>query len=250
MRRADTMFFIGFIVFTLVILVFATYTFYLSERKSNTEIIGDKQIKLLEIYGEGEKQLFFIDKSAEYVQGDAFLDLSSFDTGCGSKNNYYLWKKGFQDCFLTQDLIQKQFNKTFNSRLNEYFINYGGLLQDNYEIILKDNYVMGNAINPLNIKAENISYLITPNFKIKTDYNFDSLLDISEKAKKYSEECKDDLNCWNLKAQQSTYQWQIDKNGKVFMFDVNTNLKVGFFEQKEFIVKFAIDFEENPLFTS
>jgi len=228
-------FIVGLAIITLFIVGVALFVFYSSEKNSNRAVFGEIQLDVMETYNIGEEALFYLDESVKYA-ADESLNQFYQESECGRYQEYSLWKYGSKECFPD---FAKLYNNSFNKNLDAFLSSYSEVKFpiNNYEISIEDGFINGKAIEKLEINKNNILYQISPDFKIKVYFDLDSFIEISEKAKGISNECRDNFNCWKSKIEPS---WEIKEEGKVFMFSVPVQ-----FKDKKEIIRFALNF--NPL---
>ncbi|MBI2110230.1 hypothetical protein HYT51_00415 [Candidatus Woesearchaeota archaeon] len=228
-------FIVGLAVITLFIVGIALFVFYTSEKKSDRAVFGEIQLDVIETYNAGERALFYLDRSAKYA-ADESLNQFYQESECGKYQEYSLWKYGSKDCFPD---FAKLYNISFNKNLDAFLSSYSEAKFpiSNYEVSIENGFVNGKAIEKIEINKNNVAYQISPDFKVKADFDLDSFIEVSEKAKGISNECRDNFNCWKSKIEPS---WEIKEEGKIFMLSVPVQL-----ENKEEIIRFALNF--NPL---
>jgi len=180
-----------------------------TETKPFETEFGDIQIKILNVYSEGEKTLFYIDQSAKYSAQQAIYDLSQNGgfleaNKCGDYLGYNYWKTETQQFEECKPSTEENFKLTFNTNLNKHFDQINSIYKimipkNNYlDIKVKDNLnIIGiadkNLIIPIGEKPIGI-YSISPSFNVNTDYDLDEYNSLSENLEIFYEECRDDDN--------------------------------------------------------
>ena len=121
-----------------------------TKRASFDKSIGETQINLLNIYQKSEKALFYIDQAAKYSAQQALSDLDfTIEELKGSDS-------------------KKVFELAFRQYLDEYLKAYPeiDIPLGNYDILIKDDKIIGIANKHIIIKEEAITYSIKPSFTI------------------------------------------------------------------------------------
>ena len=124
-----------------------------SKKSQFPKTIGQTQLTLLGTYQKSEKALFYIDQAAKYSAQQALSDLD----------------------FTIEDLkdsdSKKVFELTFKQYLDEYLKAYPeiGIPLGNYDILVKDDKIIGIANKHMITKEEAITYSIKPSFTIEIE---------------------------------------------------------------------------------
>lgn len=235
------------LIIVIAMLTTAGFKLIALEKSVQKKQIGEMQIELINTYNDGEKALFFIEQSSKYSGGNALQEFYSkggyFLNECGSINNYNLWIKGSQKCFLDKKIALEQFSEFLTSNINEYASNYDTPIQNKYVVREGKNTLTASG-NEIEFYKEQFKYSIRPAFNVHYNEEISNIIEWSNKIKDNIDKCKSNIICWkgidsNIKVVESN---------KVFYFDIDYK-SVGFFEKKPLVLKFALDFNEyNPLF--
>ena len=184
-NKKATMILFPVAIFIMIALIFF-YVNYNTKDKLQPINVGDtQQMSILETYQQAEKALLYIDLSAKYSayktienmnknQG-SFKDLDCEPSDEPSEN------QGQEDCIPTKKQVYDAFSIDFNSFLNDYLKKYKEtelkqgenlvIPLDNYDLLFKDNRLIGIATENLKINKKNINYSIKPSFNIDTDFD-------------------------------------------------------------------------------
>jgi len=256
MNRKASIFFWPF--FLLVLLILFSYGLYRVFTKENTIndtlYVGVNQYKINSAYDLFEsKNLFFEKASTMSYYGSIYYlydNGGKFNFNCGQEQGYVLWKVGSLNCFVDKKEFVDSFEKVFSSNLaigTKDYINIP--VVDNLNFVYNENFVYFNTKSKLIVQKDNVEYQDYLYSGVKESLPVDEVIQVSAEARNYITQCKEDLNCYLVNTQNSAFSWSIKNNGKLFMFDVNTNRKIGLFEKKDLVLKFGVDFKElNPLF--
>ena len=187
-------------LFIMIALIFF-YVNYNTKDKFQPVNVGDAQMSILETYQQAEKALLYIDLSAKYsayktienMKGNqgSFKDLDCKPLDELSENQEQ------EDCIPTKKQIYDAFSADFNSYLDDYLKEYketelkeGEELVipfDNYDLLFKENHLIGIAIQNLRINKNNINYSIKPSFNIDIGFYL-----FEEYVSYFSQESKDE----------------------------------------------------------
>jgi len=187
-------------LFIMIALIFF-YVNYNTKDKFQPANVGYAQMSILETYQQAEKALLYIDLSAKYSADKTIDNLKnkkrSFENlGCKPLDESPENQEQ-EDCIPTKKEIYDAFSIDFNSYLDDYFKKYKEtelkqgeeliIPPDNYDLLFKDNRLIGIATENLKINKNNIIYYINPSFNI--DIGFDLF---EEYASYFSQESKDE----------------------------------------------------------
>lgn len=239
-------------LFTLYVLIYTILGIGISlmlfvnfQEHSSTKYLGDSQLNLIELYSEGESDLFYVTQ----LLSDIEIVSSLFENG-GFYNDpnkmngeYVLWKKNSSDCYPTLNLLDREFSIVFNKKLlNEgYSLDYSTKVINSlsfFEILFNSSKNLDYSI--VNKENEEIGiYSLSPNFKILINYDLNNFFSFVEEVKSIVGLCQNDENCWESHA---TFEWE--NNGNLFMFESLPQLIQTVNGEKEVKIKAAVDFEE------
>ncbi len=174
-KKGDIEWYFLFIVGVLSLMV---YSFYVGQKKSIDNYIGEYQFSILGSDYKAESVLFYIQQSAKYSlqesvydlagNGGMFEDDSSKSTGseCGQFYGYHLWNKLDKDesennqlnyC-INENIVAINLESAFNQRLNQYLLAHPlNIPIDNYYYEL--NKVNNKVSTPLEITGKPIKEL-------------------------------------------------------------------------------------------
>ena len=143
-----------------------------------------------------QKDLFFIDQSAQYSAYQSIHDLaenggfSLLGSQCGDYLGYALWNTPTLQCFPDYETNFKAF---LNANLNQYFTDYSAVLpQNNYEFLLTPDSIIATAQAPLEYTITGGIYTIKPSFKFNMSYNINEYKKIIGDAKDLLEICSNE----------------------------------------------------------
>ena len=239
-------------LFTLYVLIYTILGIGISlmlfvnfQEHSSTKYLGDSQLNLIELYSEGESDLFYVTQ----LLSDIEIVSSLFENG-GFYNDpnkmngeYVLWKKNSSDCYPTLNLLDREFSIVFNKKLlNEgYSLDYSTKVINSlsfFEILFNSSKNLDYSI--VNKENEEIGiYSLSPNFKILINYDLNNFFSFVEEVKSIVGLCQNDENCWESHA---TFEWE--NNGNLFMFESLPQLIQTVNGEKEVKIKAAVDFVE------
>ncbi|MBD3163810.1 hypothetical protein GF323_01295 [Candidatus Woesearchaeota archaeon] len=144
--------------------------------------IGQKQKEILRTYYQSERDLSYIDKSAEYSLNSALWQLN--DKGGyvimqkgHAYNNYFLWQTKSSNYMPTYETLYKNIQSLAGKELEKYISDYElkEFPANNYDyfIYLDDNklHLAGIALKNLVYEDKSIKYSIKPSFNIFLNYN-------------------------------------------------------------------------------
>ena len=138
LSKKGNMFFSVTLLIVMVFIVSFVFIFVRTEVVSSEEIIGETQKNILNVYENGEKILFFLDKATEYSAHKAIYDLSSNggfyeEPECGSYGGFVLWSNKGKDCFPSNVIIRTGLLSFINSHINKYVSSHNSDLSNNKE---------------------------------------------------------------------------------------------------------------------
>lgn len=177
--------FLTFVSIFLMVALLYFYTTYGTKDEFKLKNLGKVQLEILETYQQAEKALLYLDLSAKYSANKTIEDLKknqgSFkDLDCEpleepSENQEQ------ENCIPTKKQIYDAFSTDFGLYLDNYLKKYKEIELkqgeelviplDNYDLLFKENRLIGIATENLKINKENINYSIKPSFNI--DIGFD-----------------------------------------------------------------------------
>lgn len=240
----------------LFLIVLGIFGFFLYSENTHEivdryNILGIGQNEVINTYNEGEKALLYLDESAKLNLNKALVNMNRVDYGCGIVKSYsFVYSKG-KACYLEGDNLNKAFGTSLNLELDKFLKQYDNLEipSNSYDvkiILNKESIIKGESNKAIEVKKEGINYMVKNNFNVKMDYDFSDFIDTNKKIKELVIKCADNDQCWSDNIDKN---WKITKEGKVFMFDVNTGKMFKIYDQDkdvELTLKIAIDMN-NPL---
>ncbi|GEM_PF-4819342 len=184
-NKKATMILFPVALFIMVALIFF-YVNYHTRDKFQPVDVGYAQTSILKTYQQAEKALLYIDLSAKYSAYRTIDNLKnkkgSFENiGCNEVLGETQESPSQEDCIPTKKQVYDAFSADFSLYLNAYLKKYRetGLKQDeeliipldNYDLLFKDDKLIGIAAENLKISKKSINYSIKPSFNI--DIGFD-----------------------------------------------------------------------------
>jgi len=147
--------------------------------------VGDAQMSILETYQQAEKALLYIDLSAKYSANKTIEDLKNKKGSFQNLDCEPLDKSSEnqeqEDCIPTKKQVYDAFSADFNSCLDDYLKEYKEtelkkgeeliIPKNNYDLLFKENHLIGIAIQNLRINKKNINYSIKPSFNVNIDFD-------------------------------------------------------------------------------
>ena len=178
--------FLTFVSIFLMVALLYFYTTYGTKDEFKLKNLGKVQLEILETYQEAEKALLYIDLSAKYSaqktienfqnKKGSFKDLDCEPLDEPSENQEQ------EDCIPTKKQIYNAFSIDFKLYLDDYLKKYKEtelkqgeeliIPLDNYDLLFKENRLIGIATENLKINKENINYSIKPSFNIDIGLEF------------------------------------------------------------------------------
>jgi len=177
--------FLTFVSIFILIAILFFYSNYGTKEEFVAKNPGKLQLDILKTYQQAEKALLYIDLSAKYSAHKTIEDMNknqgSFkDLDCEPLNEPSENKEQ-EECTPTRKQIYDAFSIDFNLYLDDYLKKYketelkeGENLVipiDNYDLLFKENRLIGIATENLKINKKNINYSIKPSFNIDIDFN-------------------------------------------------------------------------------
>ena len=239
-------------LFTLYVLIYTILGIGISlmlfvnfQEHSSTKYLGDSQLNLIELYSEGESDLFYVTQLLSEIEivSSLFENGGFYNDPNKMNGEYVLWKKNSSDCYPTLNLLDREFSIVFNKKLlNEgYSLDYSTKVINSlsfFEILFNSSKNLDYSI--VNKENEEIGiYSLSPNFKILINYDLNNFFSFVEEVKSIVGLCQNDENCWESHA---TFEWE--NNGNLFMFESLPQLIQTVNGEKEVKIKAAVDFEE------
>ncbi len=222
----------------LISLTYAFYTFQYTAQPDKMKI-GDLQGNIIKAYGEGERVLFFIEKSALLAREQAIKELGEnagmIEYKCKEDvDGKLLWVWGSK-CNANE--IEKNYFAYLNKNLNFYLEKYGDfkIENDNYEFEIKEKKLIGKSKKPLEFwiyreKQKVGNYYAKPDFSIDFDYDLSIYKNLYEKALYIENNCKDE-NC--AKEQLKDYKAEIKTMENFFDVEVNAGYPIRFLVRRK-----------------
>ncbi|MBU4492918.1 MAG: hypothetical protein KKA61_00955 [Nanoarchaeota archaeon] len=167
--------FLTFVSIFILIAILFFYSNYGTKGEFVAKNPGNLELEILKTYQQAEKALLYIDLSAKYSANKTIKDIKEKQ---GSFENL---KCNKEDCEITKKQVYDAFSADFNLYLNDYLKKYKEtelkegeelvIPSDNYDLLFKENRLIGIATENLKINKRNINYSIKPSFNI--DIGFD-----------------------------------------------------------------------------
>ena len=188
---------IGIVLITFVMLTAAFFILSAKyENLSQSETIGEKQLGLINVYQEAEKNLLYSDLAAKYSARQAVYDMGLHggfysEPACGSFYSYPLWSSENQKCFPEADL-----EGFFNDNFPGYASHSGKVPMQDYFVKIKTNQTgtLHTALAEKNIEADfEGQQFVTGTLSLKSHHAH-----YSEHTAKcwYCKDMKDDAKAW------------------------------------------------------
>ena len=252
MNKKGAVFFMP-VLFLIVLGVFGffLYSDNTHKIKDRYNLLGIGQNEVINTYNEGEKALLYLDESVKLSLNKALINVNGIDIGCSVTKGYsFVYSKG-KECYLEGDNLNIAFGTALNAELDKFLKQYDDLEipSNSYDvkiILNKGSIIKGENNKQIEVKKEGINYMIKNNFNVKMNYDFSDFIDNNKKIKELVIKCADNDKCWSDNIDK---KWKITKEGKVFMFDINTGKMFKSYDQDndvELILKMAVDMN-NPL---
>jgi hypothetical protein len=220
----------------IAILIYAYLV--LGSLKTKEGSLGEKQKAILRQFYEAERDLSYIDKSAEYSFAAAVNKLNnqagfSIMPDCGSYYSYNLWQTNTSMCYPTEKDMENRLISIADDYLRAYLSDYEfkDIPADNYDYFI---YSEKNTANLVGIALKNLlyektkpvmKYSIKPSFNIRLNYgifshykyikdalnNEDGFIDQTIKCENAGKKLSDCIKnaVANLSA-SSEYEWSLD----------------------------------------
>ena len=167
--------FLTFVSIFILIAILFFYSNYGTKEEFVAKNPGKLQLDILKTYQQAEKALLYMDLSAKYSANKTIKDLKKKqgdfkNLGCDGK-----------DCEMTKKEIYDVFSIEFNKYMDEYIEKYiddeleksGEIIipKNNYDLLFKENHLIGIATQNLKINKKNINYSVKPSFNIYLGFN-------------------------------------------------------------------------------
>ena len=220
----------------LALLISLTYAFYIFQFsvKPDRLKIGELQGEIIKTYGEGERVLFFIERSVLLARDKAIEELGQnggiINEKC--KENINGKSLGIWDSKCNVDEIKKNIFFYLNKNLNFYLEKYEDfkIEKDNYEFEIKEKKLIGKSKKPLSFSVYrgdiNVgNYLVEPDFSINFDYDLGIYNKLYEKALYIADNCKEE-DC--AKEQLKDYKVEIKTMENFFGIEVDAGYTIKF----------------------
>jgi len=271
------------LVILIIVLGYSFYVLVISEIKDSrfTKKIGGIQSEIIDLYQEAEKISFYVDQSAKQVAYNSIYDLGEnggfFGEGCGkTKEGYAIWvSKERTTCYPLE--FEIDFMSYFKENLNNLFKLYPerSLLGDNYDIVFKDNKIVGSSKTPFKltkgkipdnsgkekapfldatgahsgalsedaasdhiIASDYIIYSFDSSFEVLVNYDFNDFKIIKNKVNALIFLCETSV-CFESRMEKDDFTWNIRDSDNYVLFDVITNKKLF---HKPVVIKFALEY--------
>jgi len=157
--------FLTFVSIFILIAILFFYSNYGTKEEFVAKNPGKLQLDILKTYQQAEKALLYIDLSAKYSANKTIENLE-----CNEEN-----------CEMTEKEIYDIFSTEFNKYMDEYIEKYKDdeleksgeiiIAKDNYDLLFKENHLIGIAAENLRINKENINYSIKPSFNMNLGFD-------------------------------------------------------------------------------
>ncbi len=183
------------VIATLTVLLAGSISLYKKQHKFSGKI-GEGDAKLIEVYTNAEKTLFYLDQAARLTAYEAFESLiSNPESPCGTSFGVQLWTTAHKKCYPN---AFKDYKKIFAQSLKEKIISYNNLTGETlplqYELTIPDSMdkIIGTALSELYYedKTNEIYYKIKPNFKAELNFNLADIDDSILMVNAILSECK------------------------------------------------------------
>ena len=152
--------FLTFVSIFILIAILFFYSNYGTKEEFVAKNPGKLQLEILKTYQQAEKAMLYIDLAAKYSANKTIENLE-----CNEEN-----------CEMTKKEIYDVFSTEFNKYMDEYIEKYkddeleksGEIIipKNNYDLLFKENHLIGIAAENLKINKENINYSVKPSFNI------------------------------------------------------------------------------------
>jgi hypothetical protein len=155
-----------FLTFVSIFILIALLLFYSSHGTGTVFKTGkgELQLETLKTYQQAEKAMLYIDLAAKYSADKTVEDLNKQLTQDSKKKEVY-------------DLFSDNFNKYMDEYIDKYtdeeLDKEGEIImpKNNYELLFKENHLIGIATQNIKINKKNINYSIKPSFNIELNYD-------------------------------------------------------------------------------
>jgi D-alanyl-D-alanine dipeptidase len=112
------------VVVGLAILLGWTFSMLATKYEGLNKKVGEKQLDLFTVYGEGEKALLYVDMSAALSAKQALYDLGvmgGIPEECESYLGYRVWDRQKPQCYPAENNAKTNFKKWLTHNLNKHF---------------------------------------------------------------------------------------------------------------------------------
>ena len=199
---------------------------------SFTSVKGEAQIEIMNLYVLGEKDLFKSESEFKIELENAIFDLAK-EGGTMNRESieeYSYWQRGSKKCYPELDDLVSILDTKINADL-EY---EGETITTSQSYEKKYNLIADNAT---------VEYTINFPLVIDYDYSLERFVDDLNFVETVFSECEKDISCWESKG----LIVESVNEGNTFKIEVTSQSVPGVIEDKEIIIKGAVDFEYNPL---
>jgi len=177
--------FLTFVSIFILIAILFFYSNYGTKEEFVAKNPGKLQLDILKTYQQAEKALLYIDLSAKYSANKTIEDLKN-KKGSFKDLDYKPLDESSEnqeqeDCIPTKKQIYDAFSVDFNKYLNKYIEKYKDnelkqgeeiiIPKNNYDLLFKENHLIGIATQNLKINKNNINYSIKPSFNINIGFD-------------------------------------------------------------------------------
>jgi hypothetical protein len=156
--------FMTFVSISILVALLFFYSNYSPDKMPVQKGLGEEQLEILKTYQQAEKAMLYIDLAAKHSADKTIEELNKEITQDSTKKDIY-------------DLFSNKFNEYMNEYIEKYndkeLEKQGEIIipKDNYDLLFKENMLIGIATQNIKINKENINYSVKPSFKIKLDYD-------------------------------------------------------------------------------
>jgi hypothetical protein len=234
------------IMFSLLLILLigfpALYTIYGSfkgKQKLFEGATGDSQVMLLNVYGEGEKQLLFLDYAAKYALYQSVHETARrggfvSDPGCGSIEGYVLYMDGGRSCMFEHlYMVTDTVKLLFHSYLMEYFEKLS-LPDFDYAVTGDIGLTLeGTPRGSLNLTFKNGVYSVHPSFSAQVDYDMGIYGALIAQVKELNQTCYgvgDEALYACVERLKPPGSAVMQKGARTFVFDVSSGAPMPYFD--------------------
>ena len=244
-KKGD-MFMLLWFFLVIALLGFTLFALFTGEENVFKDVIGGHSVKLLKVYSETEKELFYFETVGEISTINALLDMLENPTGEDMHNGYFYLRKEGEN--LLVDDLEEEFKKRVLENIKGYTsdINYLLEFEDGFELKGLGNYSADEFVDLVESNMS-INYSVVSFFKVVLEFSFEEFKnDLSEIDGVYNlcilEE--DKLNCLEDGLKDIFYVVKVEKeNDNLFIVEITTPDKIDYgFGEKEVIYRIALDY--------